>query len=73
VAVEAAVKSALGLKIKDATSKARRKLETDLLIGLHGRNKNAEEKKERRSISPTKLSGSGKDAKSIAGKVYRLR
>ena len=40
-------------------------------IGSHGRNKDADEKKEREVFFATKLTGVGKDAKlEIAGKVY---
>jgi hypothetical protein len=73
VGVEAAVKSALGLeKIKECDLEGAAKI-GDLIfwIGSHGRNKNAEEKKERQVLFATKLSGSGKDAKlEIVGKVY---
>ena len=73
VGVEAAVKSALGVeKIQECDLEGAAKI-GDLIfwIGSHGRNRNAEEKKERRVLFATKLSGSGKDAKlEIAGKVY---
>ena len=73
VGVEAAVKSALGVEnIKECDLEGAAKI-GDLIfwIGSHGRNKNAEEKKERQVLFATKLSGSGKDAKlEIAGKVY---
>jgi hypothetical protein len=73
VGVEAAVKSALGVeKIKECDLEGAAKI-GDLVfwIGSYGRNKNAEEKKERQVLFATKLSGSGKDAKlEIAGKVY---
>jgi len=73
VGVEAAVKSALGVeKIKECDLEGAAKI-GDLIfwIGSHGRNKNAQEKKERQVLFATKLSGSGKDAKlEIAGKVY---
>lgn len=73
VGVETAVKSALGVeKIKECDLEGAAKI-GDLIfwIGSHGRNKNAEEKKERQVLFATKLSGSGRDAKlEIAGKVY---
>ena len=73
VGVEAAVKSALGVeKIQECDLEGAAKI-GDLIfwIGSHGRNENAEEKKERQVLFATKLSGSGKDAKlEIAGKVY---
>jgi hypothetical protein len=73
VGVEAAVKSALGVeKIKECDLEGAAKI-GDLIfwIGSHARNNNAEEKKERRVLFATKLSGSGKAAKlEIAGKVY---
>jgi hypothetical protein len=73
VGVDAAVKSTLGVeKIKECDLEGAAKI-GDLIfwIGSHGRNKNAEEKKERQVLFATKLSGSGKDAKlKIAGKVY---
>jgi hypothetical protein len=73
VGVDAAVKSAHGVeKIKECDLEGAAKI-GDLIfwIGSHGRNKNAEEKKERQVLFATKLSGSGKDAKlEIAGKVY---
>ena len=73
VGVEAAVKSALGVeKIKECDLEGAAKVGDRIFwIGSHGRNKNAEEKKERQVRFATKLSGSGKDAKlEIAGKVY---
>ena len=73
VGVEAAVKSALGAeKIKECDLEGAAKIgELIFWIGSHGRNKKAEEKKERQVFFATKLSGSGKDAKlEIAGKVY---
>ncbi len=73
VGVAAAVKNALGVeKIKECDLEGAAKI-GDLIfwIGSHGRNKKAEEKKERQVLFATKLSGSGKDAKlEIAGKVY---
>ena len=73
VGVEAAVKSALGVEnIEECDLEGAAKI-GDLIfwIGSHGRNKNAEEKKERQVLFATKLTGSGKDAKlEIAGKVY---
>ena len=73
VGVEAAVKSALGVqKIKECDLEGAAKI-GDLIfwIGSHGRNKKADEKKERQIFFATKLSGAGKDAKlEIAGKVY---
>jgi hypothetical protein len=73
VGVEAAVKCALGLeKIKECDIEGAAKI-GDLIfwIGSHGRNKDAEEKKERQVLFATKLSGVGKDAKlEITGKVY---
>jgi Protein of unknown function (DUF3616) len=73
VGVDAAVKSALGLqKIKECDLEGAAKI-GDLIfwIGSHGRNKDAQEKKERQVLFATKLSGVGKDAKlEIAGKVY---
>ena len=73
VGVEAAVKSALAVeKIKECDLEGAAKIgELIFWIGSYGRNKNAEEKKERQVLFATKLSGSGKDAKlEIAGKVY---
>jgi Protein of unknown function (DUF3616) len=73
VGVEAAVKSALGVEnIKECDLEGAAKI-GDLIfwIGSHGRNKNAEEKKERQVLFATKLSELGKDANlEIAGKVY---
>ncbi len=73
VGVDAAVKSALGVeKIQECDLEGAAKI-GDLIfwIGSHGRNENADEKKERQVLFATKLSGSGKDAKlKIAGKVY---
>jgi len=73
VGVDAAVKGALGLKkIKECDLEGAAKI-GDLIfwIGSHGRDKDAEEKKERQVLFATKLSGVGKDAKlEIAGKVY---
>jgi hypothetical protein len=73
VGIEAAVKSALGLKkIKECDIESAAKIGNLIFwIGSHGRNKDAEEKKERQVLFATKLSGVGKDAKlEIAGKVY---
>jgi hypothetical protein len=73
VGVEAAVKSALGVKkIKECDLEGAAKIgDVIFWIGSHARNKNAEEKKERQILFATKLSGSGKDAQlEIAGKVY---
>src|SRR6266436_1735165 len=73
VRVEAAVKSALGVeKIKECDLAGAATIGALIFcIGSHGRNKNAQEKKERQVLFATKLSGSGKDAKlEIAGKVY---
>ena len=75
VGVEAAVKSALGVeKIKECDLEGAAKI-GDLIfwIGSHGRNKNAEEKKERRVLFATKLSGSGKDAKLDSDDALRFR
>jgi Protein of unknown function (DUF3616) len=73
VGVDAAVKSALRLeKIGECDLEGSAKI-GDLIfwIGSHGRNKDAQEKKERQVLFATKLSGVGKDAKlEIAGKVY---
>src|SRR6516164_784856 len=73
VGVEAAVKSALGLeKIDECDLEGAAKI-GDLIfwIGSHGRNKDAQEKKERQVLFATKLRGVGKDAKlEIAGEVY---
>jgi hypothetical protein len=73
VGVDAAVRSALGLeKIKECDLEGAAKI-GDLIfwIGSHGRDKNANEKKERQVLFATKLSGVGKDAKlEIAGEIY---
>jgi hypothetical protein len=73
VGVGEAVKCALGVEnIKECDLEGAAKI-GDLIfwIGSHGRNKDAEEKKERQVLFATKLSGAGKDAKlEIAGKVY---
>jgi hypothetical protein len=73
VGINAAVKSALGLKkIKECDLEGAAKI-GDLIfwIGSHGRDKDAKEKKERQVLFATKLSGVGKNAKlEIAGKVY---
>ena len=73
VGVNAAVKSALGLKrVKECDLEGAAKL-GDLIfwIGSHGRDAHAKEKKERQVLFATKLSGVGKDAKlEIAGKIY---
>ena len=73
VGVDAAVKSALGLKkIKECDFEGAAKID-DLIfwIGSHGRDKDAAEKKERQVLFATKVSGAGKDAKlEIAGNVY---
>ena len=73
VGVSEAVKCALGLeKIKECDLEGAAKI-GDLIfwIGSHGRNKDAEEKKERQVLFATKLRDIGKDAKlEIAGKVY---
>jgi hypothetical protein len=73
VGVEAAVKSALGVQeIKQCDLEGAAKIgELIFWIGSHGRNSNAEEKKERQVLFATRLRGAGKDAKlEIAGKVY---
>jgi hypothetical protein len=73
VGLQAAAKSALGVKkIKECDLEGAAKVgELIFWIGSHGRNKNAEEKKERQVLFATKLSGRGKDAKlEMAGRVY---
>jgi len=73
VGIEAAVKSALGLKkIKECDLEGAAKIGNLIFwIGSHGRNKDAKEEKERQVLFATKLTGVGKDAKlEIAGKVY---
>ena len=71
--IASVVKSALGVeKIKECDLEGAAKV-GDLIfwIGSHGRNKDAEERKERQVLIATKLTGTGKDAKlEIAGKVY---
>ena len=73
VRIEAAVTRALGVeKVKQCDLKGAAKI-GDLIfwIGSHGRNREAEEKRERQIFFATKLSGTGKDAKlEIAGKIY---
>ena len=73
VGVNAAVKSALGLKrVRECDLEGAAKI-GDLIfwIGSHGRNERAKEKKERQVLFATKLSGVGKNAKlEIAGNVY---
>jgi hypothetical protein len=73
VGVDAAVKSALGLKnVRECDLEGAAKI-GDLIfwIGSHGRNAHAKEKKERQVLFATKVTGVGKDAKlEIAGKVY---
>lgn len=73
VGVDAAVKSALGLKeIGECDLEGAAKI-GDLIfwIGSHGRTTKAKEKKERQVLFATKVSGVGKDAKlEIAGKIY---
>jgi uncharacterized protein DUF3616 len=67
------VKSALGLeKIKECDLEGAAEIgELIFWIGSHGRNKKAEERKERQVFFATKRSGLGKDTKlGIAGKVY---
>jgi len=73
VGVEAAVKGRARRRKNQGVRPRRAAKIGDLIfwIGSHGRNKNAQEKKERQVLFATKLSGSGKDAKlEIAGKVY---
>jgi hypothetical protein len=73
VRVDAAVKSALGLKkVKECDLEGAAKI-GDLIfwIGSHGRDEHAKEKKERQVLFATKLSGTGKDATlEIAGEIY---
>ena len=73
VGVDAAVKSALGLKkVKECDLEGAAKI-ADLIfwIGSHGRNEHAKEKKERQVLFATKLTGVGRAAKlEIAGEVY---
>jgi hypothetical protein len=73
VGIDAAVKSALGLKkINECDLEGAAKI-GDLIfwIGSHGRNNDGQEKKERRVLFATKLTSLGKDAKlAITGKVY---
>ena len=73
VGVDAAVKRALGLKKIDECDLEGAAKIGDLIfwIGSHGRDKDAQEKKERQVLFATKLSGVGKNAKlEIAGNVY---
>ena len=73
IGIDVAVKSALEVEeIKERDLEGAAKIgELIFWIGSHGRNKKAEEKKERQVLFATKLSGAGKDAKlDIAGKVY---
>ena len=71
--VDAAIKSALGLKkVKECDFEGAAKM-GDLIfwIGSHGRDKDANEKKERQILLATKLTGVGKHAKlQITGSVY---
>src|SRR5262245_16595745 len=71
--IDAAVKSALGLKkVKECDLEAAAKM-GDLIfwIGSHGRDKDAKKRKERQVLLATKLTGVGKHAKlKIAGRVY---
>src|SRR5262245_21933094 len=71
--IDAAVKSALGLKkVKECDLEAAARM-GDLIfwIGSHGRDKDAKKRKERRVLLATKLTGVGKHAKlKIAGRVY---
>jgi len=71
--IDAAVKSALGLrKVKECDLEGAAKM-GDLIfwIGSHGRDKDAKKKKERQVLLATALTGFGKHAKlEIAGKVY---
>ena len=73
VGLNAAVKSALGLKnVRECDLEGAAKI-GDLIfwIGSHGRNAHAKEKKERQVLFATKLTGIGKHAKlEIAGRVY---
>ena len=73
VGVDAAVKSALGLKkVKECDFEGAAKI-GDLIfwIGSHGRDKDAKKKRERQVLLATKLTGVGKHAKlEIAGGVY---
>src|SRR5262249_52957870 len=73
VGVNAAVKSALGLKrVRECDLEGAAKI-GDLIfwIGSHGRNTHAKEEKERQVLFATKLTGVGKDANlEIEGKVY---
>jgi hypothetical protein len=71
--IDAAIKSALGLKkVKECDFEGAAKM-GDLIfwIGSHGRDKDANEKKERQILLATKLTGVGKHAKlQITGSVY---
>jgi Protein of unknown function (DUF3616) len=73
VGVDAAVKSALGLKkVRECDFEGAAKM-GDLIfwIGSHGRDKDAKQKKERQVLLATKLTGVGKHARlEIAGRVY---
>jgi len=73
VGVDAAVKSALGLKkVKECDFEGAAKM-GDLIfwIGSHGRDKDANKKRERQVLLATKLTGVGKHSKlKIAGRVY---
>jgi hypothetical protein len=73
VGVNAVVKSALGLKkIGECDLEGAARIGDFIFwIGSHGRDKDANEKKERQVLFATKVSGVGKNAKlKIAGKVY---
>lgn len=73
VDIEAAVKSALSVtNIKECDIEAAAKV-GDLIfwIGSHGRNSNAQEKKERQVLFATRFKGTGKDAQlEMVGEVY---
>lgn len=73
VNVKAAVKAALGVETtRECDLEGAAKI-GDLIfwIGSHGRNSEAQERKERQVLFATKLSGTGKDAKlEMAGVVY---
>ncbi len=73
VGLDATVKNALGVeKIKECDLEGAARIgELIFWIGSHGRNSDAEERKERQVLFATKLSGTGKDAKlEIEGKIY---
>lgn len=73
VDLEGAVKSALGLsKIKECDLEGAAKIGNMIFwISSHGRNKDANEKKERQVFFATRLTGEGKDATlEIEGEVY---